>query len=61
MSRDFVFSWHKRFKDGRVKVRDDKCRRSGDIRTLELGEKLHNALDEDLHFFNKDNKHTVWS
>ena len=37
MNRVSVFEWHKRFKEGRVSVRDDKgCRRSKEVNTPEL-------------------------
>ena len=37
MNRASVFEWHKRFKEGRESVRDDeRCRRSKEVRTLEL-------------------------
>ena len=42
MNRASVFEWHKRFKEGRESVRDDKrCGRSKEVRTLELiGQRL---------------------
>ena len=37
MNRVSVFEWHKRFKEGRESVRDDKrCRRSKEVNTPEL-------------------------
>ena len=37
MNRASVFEWHKRFKEGRVSVRDDEmCGRSKEVRTPEL-------------------------
>ena len=37
MNRALVFEWHKRFKEGRESVRDDKRRgRSKEVRTPEL-------------------------
>ena len=38
MNRVSVFEWHKRFKEGRESVRDDeRCGRSKEVRTPELG------------------------
>ncbi len=37
MNRASVFEWHKRFKEGRVSVRDDeRCGRSKEVNTPEL-------------------------
>ena len=37
MNQTSVFEWHKRFKEGRESLRDDeRCRRSKEVRTLEL-------------------------
>ena len=37
MNRSSVFEWHKRFKEGRESVRDDKsCGRSKEVNTPEL-------------------------
>ena len=37
MNRASVFEWHKRFKEGRVSVRDDeRCGRSKEVNTSEL-------------------------
>ena len=37
MNRASVFEWHKRFKEARESVRDDKkCGRSKEVNTLEL-------------------------
>ena len=37
MNRASVFEWHKRFKEGRVSVRDDeRCGRSNEINTPEM-------------------------
>ena len=37
MKRASVFEWHKRFKEGRVSVRDDeRCGRSKEVNTPEL-------------------------
>ena len=37
MNRASVFEWHKRFKESRESVRDDKkCGRSKEVNTLEL-------------------------
>ena len=42
MNRSSVFEWHKRFKEGRESVRDDKrCGRSKEVNTPELiGQRL---------------------
>ena len=42
MNRASVFEWHKRFKEGRVSVRDDeRCGRSKEVNTPELiGQKV---------------------
>ena len=41
MNRASVFEWHKRFKEGRESVRDDeRCGRSKEVRTPELGSHL---------------------
>ena len=37
MNRAWVFEWHKRFKEGRVSVRDnERCARSKEVNALEL-------------------------
>ena len=36
MNRASVFEWHKRFKEGRDSVRDDRCARSKEVNRLEL-------------------------
>ena len=37
MNRASVFEWHKKFKEGRETVRDDKrCRRSNEVNTVEM-------------------------
>ncbi len=37
MNLALVFEWHKRFKEGRVSVRDDEmCGRSNEVNTPEL-------------------------
>ena len=36
MDRASVFEWHKRLKEGRKSVRDERCGRSKEINTLEL-------------------------
>ncbi len=37
MNRASVFEWHKRFKEGRVSVRDDeRCGRSKEVNTPEV-------------------------
>ena len=37
MNRALVFEWHKRFKEAKVSVRDDKrCGRSKEVNTPEL-------------------------
>ena len=48
MNRACVFEWHKRFKEGRESVRDDeRCRRSKEVRTLELIGQIKNFMDKD--------------
>ena len=48
MNRASVFEWHKRFKEGRESVRDDKrCRRSKEVRTPELIGQIKNFMDKD--------------
>ena len=48
MNRASVFEWHKRFKEGRVSVRDDeKCGRSKKVRTPELIGQIKNFMDKD--------------
>ena len=43
-----VFEWHKRFKEGRVSVRDDEiCGMSKEVRTPELIRKIKNFMDKD--------------
>ena len=47
MNRASVFKWHKRFKEGRVSVRDDeKCGRSKEVRTPELIGQIKNFMDK---------------
>ena len=48
MNRVSVFEWHKRFKEGRESVRDDKrCRRSKEVRTSEFIGQIKNFMDKD--------------
>ena len=47
MNRASVFEWHKRFKEGRVTVRDDeRCGRSKEVRTPELIRQIKNFMDK---------------
>ena len=60
MNRAWVLEWHKRFKEGRVSVRDDeRCGRSKEVRTPELFGQIKNFMDKDRRVF-RDNKGTVW-
>ena len=48
MNRESVFVWHKRFKEGRESVKDDKmCGRSKEVRTAELIGQIKNFVDKD--------------
>ena len=48
INRASVFEWHKRFKEGRVSVRDDvRCGRSKEVRTPELIGQIKNFIDND--------------
>ena len=48
MNQASVFEWHKRFKEGRESVKDDKrCGRSKEVRTLELIGQIKNFMDKD--------------
>ena len=48
MNRASVFGWHKRFKDGKVSVRDyERCGRSKEVRTPELIRQIKNLMDKD--------------
>ena len=48
LNRASVFEWHKRFKEGRESVRDDKrCGRIKEIRTPELIGQIKNFMDKD--------------
>ena len=48
MNRASVFEWHKRFKEGRETMRDDKmCGRSKEVRTPELIGQIKNFTDKD--------------
>ena len=48
MNRTSIFEWHKRFKEGRVSVRDDeRCGRTKEIRTPELIGQIKNFIDKD--------------
>ena len=45
MNRASVFEWHKRFKEARESVRDERCRRSKEVNRLELiGQRLRVRL-----------------
>ena len=47
-NRASVFEWHKRFKEGRVSVRDnERFRRSKKVRTTELIGQIKNFMDKD--------------
>ena len=48
LNRASVFEWHKRFKEGRESMRDDKrCGRSKEVRTPELIGQIKNFMDKD--------------
>ena len=47
MNRASVFEWHKRFKEGRETVRDEKYRRSKEVRKPELIGQIKNFVDRD--------------
>ena len=48
MDRASVFEWHKRFKEGRLSVRDyERCRRNKEVRTPELIGQIKNFMDKD--------------
>ena len=50
MNRASVFEWHKRFKEGRVSVKDDeRCGRNKEVRTPELIGQIKNFMDKDCH------------
>ena len=50
MNRASVFEWHKRFKEGRESVSDDKrCESSKEVRTPELMGQIKNFMDKDCH------------
>ena len=50
MNRVSVFERHKRFKEGRESVRDDKrCGKSKEVRTPELIGQIKNFMDKDHH------------
>ena len=52
MNRASVFEWHKRFKEGRESMRDDKrCARSKEVRTPELIGQIMNFMDKDRRVF----------
>ena len=47
-NRASVFEWHKRFKEGRESVKDEKrCGRSKEVRTPELIGQIKNVMDKD--------------
>ena len=48
MNQASIFEWHKRFKEGRESVRDDKrCGRSKEVRTPELTGQIKYFMDKD--------------
>ena len=47
MNQASVFEWHKRFKEGRESVRDERCGRSKEVRTPELIGQIKNFMDKD--------------
>ena len=47
MKQASVFERHKRFKEGSVSVRDDKCKRSKEVRTPKLIGQIKNFIDKD--------------
>ena len=50
MNRASVFEWHKRFKEGRESVREDKkCGRSKEVNRPELIGQIKNFMDKDCH------------
>ena len=54
MNQASVFKWHKRFKEGRLSVRDDeRCGKSKEVRTPELIGQIKNFMDKDRRVFIK--------
>ena len=52
MNQASVFKWHKRFKECRQSVRDDKrCEKSKKVRTPELIGQIKNLMDKDRRVF----------
>ena len=50
MNRASVFEWHKKFKEGRVSMRDAKrCGRNKEVRTPYLIGQIKNFIDKDCH------------
>ena len=47
VNRASVFEWHKRFKEGRESVRDERCGRSKEVRTPEFIGQIKNFMDKD--------------
>ena len=48
MNRSSVFQWHKRFKEGRESVRDDKrCGRSREVRTSKMIGQINDFMNRD--------------
>ena len=47
MNRASVFEWHKRFKEDRESVSDERCWRSKEVRTPELIGQIKNFMDKD--------------
>ena len=59
MNQASAFEWHKRFKEGRESVRDERCGRSKEVRTPKLIGQIKNFMDEDCCVY-RDDKCTVW-
>ena len=47
INRASVFEWHKRFKEGRESVRDERFGRSKEVRTPQLIGQIKNFMDKD--------------
>ena len=47
MNRVSVFEWHKRFKESRESVKDERCGRSKEVRTPELIGQIRNFMNKD--------------
>ena len=48
MNQAWVFEWHKKFKEGRESVSDERCGRSKEVRTQELIGQIKNFMDKNL-------------